>query len=46
MYRVERAGYPAYDAKLLAQRDDIDLHEAIELIRSGCPNAHVLRILL
>jgi hypothetical protein len=32
-----RAGYPAAAAAELAARTDIDLHRAIELVKSGCP---------
>jgi len=41
-----RAGYDASDALELAARPDIDLHEAIDLLESGCPVAVAVRILL
>ena len=33
------------DASLLAHHDDVDLHEAVDLVRRGCPPATALRIL-
>jgi hypothetical protein len=41
-----RAGYSERDAMLLADRVDVDLHRAIELVVSGCPAKTALRILL
>jgi hypothetical protein len=32
-----RAGYPPAVASELAARTDVDLHRAIELVKSGCP---------
>ena len=43
---LERAGYPVRDAELIAQRLDIDLHLAIDLISQGCPIPVALQILL
>jgi hypothetical protein len=43
---LERAGYEASDAALLACRGDIDLHYAIDLLRNGCSPALALQILL
>ena len=43
---LERAGYPVRDTELLAQRLDIDLHLAIDLVRQGCPIPVALQILL
>jgi len=43
---LERAGYPASGALVLSRRDDIDLHEAVRLLASGCPVATAFRILL
>jgi hypothetical protein len=40
------AGYPAKDALLLCGRLDIDIHEAAALLRSGCPVATAVRILV
>lgn len=31
------AGYPAELAVELAQRADVDVHQAVELVRAGCP---------
>lgn len=44
--QLERAGYPAKDALLLADRLDIDIHAAAHLLRSGCPVATAVRILV
>jgi hypothetical protein len=44
--QLERAGFDVSLARTLAARLDIDLHEAIELITSGCPPELALRILL
>ena len=44
--QLERAGYPSKDALLLSGRLDIDIHEAARLLRSGCPVATALRILI
>ena len=43
---LERAGYAASDAQRLAQRHDVDLHTAIDLIRKGCTPDLALAILL
>ena len=43
---LERAGYETAAASLLATRADIDLHDAIELLRKGCAAELALRILL
>lgn len=43
---LERAGYDARSAFDLAERADVDLHRAVELLRRGCPAATALRILL
>jgi hypothetical protein len=40
-----RVGFPGDDAVALAVRTDVDLHEAIELVRRGCPPALAVRIL-
>lgn len=48
-WRLEQllaAGYAVFRAELLAARVDVDLHQAVELIRSGCPQRLALRILL
>ena len=41
-----RAGYSERDAMLVADRVDVDLHRAIQLVESGCPSKTALRILL
>ena len=43
---LERAGYEASAASLLASRADVDLHYAIDLIRNGCAPELALQILL
>lgn len=41
-----RAGYERADAEILAERLDVDLHRAIELVRQGCAEPLALQILL
>lgn len=41
-----RAGYPAEEAILLAERPDVDLHGAVDLIADGASISQALRILL
>ena len=43
---LERAGYEASAASLLADRGDVDLHYAIDLLRNGCTPELALQILL
>jgi hypothetical protein len=43
---LERAGYDASAAALLAGRADVDLHHAIDLLRNGCSPELALQILL
>ncbi len=43
---LERAGYERRSARKLAERLDVDLHRAVEMIRSGCPAETALEILL
>ena len=43
---LERAGYRPDAAEQLAQRTDVDLHRAVELVERGCPPALALEILL
>jgi len=43
---LERAGYEAAAARLLAGRADVDLHYAIDLLRAGCEPELALQILL
>jgi hypothetical protein len=40
-----RVGFAGDDAVALAARTDVDLHEAIELVRRGCPPELAVRIL-
>jgi len=44
--QLEVAGYPAYDAQVLSERPDVDLHVAVGLLRAGCPVETALRIML
>jgi hypothetical protein len=39
------AGYDLPDARRLARRDDIDLHQAVDLVRTGCPPELAVSIL-
>jgi len=41
-----RAGYAPTDAVALAARHDIDLHDAIGLIKRGCPYELAIEILI
>jgi hypothetical protein len=43
---LERAGWTASEAIYVADRHDIDLHYACELVRRGCPPTTALVILL
>lgn len=45
-YELERAGYEKQYAELLAERVDVDLHRACELLRQGCAEPVALEILL
>jgi len=40
-----RVGFAGDDAVALAARLDVDLHQAIELVQSGCPHELAFRIL-
>jgi hypothetical protein len=40
-----RVGFAGDDAVALAARLDVDLHEAIELVKRGCPPELAFRIL-
>jgi hypothetical protein len=42
---LERAGYHPQAAWELAERTDVDLHAASDLLRRGCPPDTALRIL-
>lgn len=39
------AGYPLENAEQLAARNDVDLHQAVELIEAGCAPATAAQIL-
>jgi len=43
---LERAGYPTAAAIALAERAEVDLHEAVALLQNGCPLQLTMRILL
>lgn len=47
-WRLEQlmlAGYGPGEAKFVARRGDIDLHEATDLVRNGCPPELAVAIL-
>ncbi len=44
--KLERAGYEPEAAGEIAKRLDVDLHRAIDLLGSGCPEETAVRILL
>lgn len=43
---LRRAGYDEEIARQIAERLEIDLHRAIDLLKSGCPQETAARILL
>jgi hypothetical protein len=43
---LERAGYDSTSAQVLAANHDIDLHEAVDLLRRGCSVDLALQILV
>jgi hypothetical protein len=43
--QLELAGYAPAQAKVLAERSDIDLHAATDLLRNGCPPELAVAIL-
>lgn len=43
---LERAGFEAAAAATLAERLDVDLHAATDLLRRSCPADTALKILL
>lgn len=43
---LERAGYDGESALVLAASHDVDLHEAVNLLRRGCSVDLALQILL
>jgi hypothetical protein len=44
--KLERAGYDRRAARQLAERPDVDLHLAVDLMRRGCAQIVALDILL
>jgi hypothetical protein len=46
LHQLLNAGWEEHSAELLANRPDIDLHLAQELIHNGCPQKLALKILL
>jgi hypothetical protein len=44
--QLERAGFKGQVVVDLAERRDIDLHQALHLVAAGCPPALAARILL
>ena len=43
---LRRAGYDEEVARQIAERLEIDIHRAIDLLKSGCPQDTAARILL
>lgn len=43
---LERAGYDGGSASRIAERGDVDLHVAVDLLRRGCTPDLALEILL
>jgi hypothetical protein len=43
---LERAGYDAESAAVLAASPEVDLHLAVSLLQRGCPMSLALQILL
>ena len=43
---LERAGFEPAAAAMLAARFDVDLHDALDLVRAGCDPELALQILL
>lgn len=44
--KLVEAGYPQEEALVLAERNDVELHRALDLLERGCDVATALRILL
>ena len=44
--QLRRAGCRRFEAEVLARELGVDLHEAVELLESGCPSRIALNILL
>jgi hypothetical protein len=43
---LQRAGYDAESAAVLAASHDVDLHQAVAMLERGCPVPVALQILL
>jgi hypothetical protein len=43
---LRRAGFDPDAARKIAERLEVDLHRAIDLLKSGCPQETAVRILL
>jgi hypothetical protein len=41
-----RVGYESRQAHVLSQRVEVDLHQAVDLVLTGCPPGLALQILL
>ena len=41
-----RVGYESGQARVLSQRVEVDLHQAVDLVLTGCPPGLALKILL
>ena len=44
--QLRRVGYDRAEAQLISRRLDVDLHQAVDLVRSGCSCELALLILL
>jgi len=44
--QLRRAGYPLREAVVLSARKDLDIHQATDLLRQGCPLETAIRILV
>ena len=44
--QLQRGGYPPGDALVLSARSDVDLHQAIRLLRDRCAVPTAMRILI
>jgi hypothetical protein len=43
--QLEHAGYDTCSAAMIAARPEIDLHDAVTIVRRGCPPLTAVRIL-
>jgi hypothetical protein len=44
--QLQQAGYEPHQARLLSRRVEVDLHQAIDLVRRGCSPELAVLILL